>query len=285
MKTVLITGSSSGFGLALAEAYLLKGYRVLATLRNAQNRKKIFSSLSDKYPGKLNVLSLDVTSVKEREEVGKYISTNLGGKLDVLINNAGYGQFGALEETTEEAIRYQFEVNFFGVALLTKSLLPYLRAASGRVINISSTFGFSAFPLTSAYCSSKFAVEALSESLSYELSEHGVQVCVVAPGGYRTNFAMNVRWTEASDVYLLQTQGYQRLMQRLMSRRAKPITQVVGCVVALSESRFMPVRKRVGADAHFIYLWQKVLPNRFFTKIYSKLIARIFVENKKLVVR
>ena len=178
-KTVLITGTSSGFGRQLAPRFLNAGWTVIATLRDASKRSDLFAADLAKSPGRLFVLSLDVARENERVAAAGFIDRQFEGKLDCLVNNAGFGLFGALEDLSEDQIRRQMEVNFFGLVLLSRSLLPHLRRARGRIINITSALGYLGMPLTSLYCASKFAVEGLSESLYYELKPHGVQVAIV----------------------------------------------------------------------------------------------------------
>jgi len=185
-------------------------------------------------------------------------------QLDCLVNNAGYGLFGAFEDLAEHQIRRQLEVNFFGAALLTRELLPALRRRRGRVINISSVVGFCALPLSSAYCSSKFALEGLSESLFHELRPCGVQVALVEPGRFRTRFGDNVRWGErsldAASAYARQTANYRRLKERYSSGEGVPAGPVVRAVLRLAHARRMPLRTRVGRDAAAAHWARRLLP-------------------------
>ena len=113
-------------------------------------------------------------------------------KLDALVNNAGYGLFGVFEELSEDLIRKQMEVNFFGCVLLTQALLPSIRATRGVILNLSSMLGFFAPPMSSLYCASKFAIEGWSESLHFELAPHGVRVVLIEPGSFNTQFGSNL---------------------------------------------------------------------------------------------
>ncbi|KIA75646.1 short chain oxidoreductase [Aspergillus ustus] len=182
----LVTGASSGFGALIAEKALEAGHKVIATARNptkaAQDYPQI-ESLGGKW------LQLDVTSMTAKEEVEKAIADYAGGRIDVLINNAGYGLLGSIEDVSEEELDTQFQTNVFGLVRVTKAALPIMRAQrSGTIVNISSIAGFAAGPSGAPYSMSKFAVEALSESLSAELSAFNIRVLLVEPGAFRTNF-------------------------------------------------------------------------------------------------
>jgi short-subunit dehydrogenase len=163
-RTIVITGATSGFGLSLVREFLKNGDKVIATGRNLTMRQEVFAAERAKYKDQLIEKNLDITSDTESLELKKYLEDQ-SLKIDVLINNAGHGLFGALEDLSTQQIRQQFEVNFFGLVNLTQLLLPLLIKASGKIFNFSSVFGFTGFPLSSAYCASKFAVEGFSESL------------------------------------------------------------------------------------------------------------------------
>ncbi|RAL03713.1 putative short chain oxidoreductase/dehydrogenase [Aspergillus ibericus CBS 121593] len=181
----LITGASSGFGALLAEKALQAGHDVIATARNptkaAQDYPQI-ASLGGKW------LQLDVTSKETKAQVEKAITDN-GGKIDVVINNAGYGLLGGIEDISEDELDTQFQTNVYGVVRVIKAVLPFMRAQrSGTIVNVSSIAGFAAGPSGAAYSMSKFAVEALSESLFAELKPFNIRVLLVEPGAFRTKF-------------------------------------------------------------------------------------------------
>jgi NAD(P)-dependent dehydrogenase (short-subunit alcohol dehydrogenase family) len=263
-RTVLITGCSSGFGRATVGEFLARGWTVLATGRDAETRPRALEAEARHHRGRLCILSLDITDAGQRERVTCLVRK--ARRLDCLVNNAGFGLFGALEELAPAQIRHQMEVNFFGAVFLTRTLLPYLRQSRGRVINVSSVFGYAGFPLTSLYCASKFALEGLTEALWHELRPHGVQVSLVEPGGHRTRFAANVEWGTAGvpggAVYARQTQGYRWLLRSLASRRGAPPEAVARRIVALASAKRMPMRSRVGLDAQVVHLARKLLPER-----------------------
>lgn len=275
---VLVTGASSGFGHALAGAFLAAGWEVVATLRDAPARAGRLADLARAHPGRLAVLSLDVADPAERAAVAAEVDGRPGG-LDCLVNNAGYGLFGALEDLSEAQLRRQLEVNFLGPALLTRALLPALRRARGRVVNVSSVLGFRGLPLTSAYAASKFALEGWSESLHLELRPHGVQVALVEPGGHRTGFATGVEWGAGSgpgSLYAAQTAAYRALVARFRLRRGAGPERVARTVVRLAATRRMPLRTRVGADSRLAHLLGRVLPEPLAWRAWAGVAARAF---------
>jgi NAD(P)-dependent dehydrogenase (short-subunit alcohol dehydrogenase family) len=182
-KTVLITGASSGFGKMTAKLFAKNGWNVIATMREPGKEKELVGV------GDVLVTRLDV---QDRDSIGKAIEAGIArfGRIDVLINNAGFGLFGVFEATSREKIREQFDVNVFGVMDVTRAILPHFRKnKGGLIINVSSGAGIFALPMISLYCASKFALEGFSESLSYELASQNIVVKIVEPGGVvSTNF-------------------------------------------------------------------------------------------------
>ena len=184
-RLFLITGVSSGFGRALAEQALQAGHRVVGTVRNETARHD-FESPS---PGKAFGRLLDVTDADAIDALVAHIEADIGA-IDVLVNNAGYGHEGILEESTLAELRQQFEVNVFGPAALIKAVLPHLRARRrGHILNITSMGGFITLPGIAWYCGSKFALEGISEVLAKEVAAFGIHVTAVAPGSFRTDWA------------------------------------------------------------------------------------------------
>jgi NAD(P)-dependent dehydrogenase (short-subunit alcohol dehydrogenase family) len=184
-KTMLITGVSSGFGCALAEEALAAGYRVVGTVRSEQAKQSFESLNSANAFGRV----LDVTDFDSIEDVVNGIEANVG-PLDVLVNNAGYGHEGVMEESSLSEMRRQFDVNVFGAVAVMKSVLPYMRERRrGHILNITSMGGFITMPGIAYYCGSKFALEGISEVLSKEVKPFGIRVTAVAPGSFRTEWA------------------------------------------------------------------------------------------------
>lgn len=181
-KTWYITGASKGLGLSLVKALLKKGDTVAATSRNISAFDQ--SLLEDDKFLPLQVDLSNESAVKDSlDETSKKF-----GRIDVVVNNAGYGQYGYIEEVTEEEVEKQFQVNVFAVLNVLRAALPYVRESKGHIINITSKGGFHAGAGTGIYCASKYAVEGLTEALYFEMKPFGVSVTAVKPGGFRTNF-------------------------------------------------------------------------------------------------
>ncbi len=180
-----VTGCSTGFGREIAKQVLDRGWKVAATARDIQKVK----DFEQRGGENALALALDVTKPDEVRAAVKSAEERFG-RIDVLVNNAGYGYFSAIEEGEDNAVRAMFEANFFGVADMTKAVLPGMRARkSGHVINISSVGGLVGFAGTGYYAATKFAVEGLSESLSKEVGPLGIRVTVIEPGPFRTDWA------------------------------------------------------------------------------------------------
>jgi NADP-dependent 3-hydroxy acid dehydrogenase YdfG len=180
-----ITGCSTGFGRELAKLVLSKGNKVVITARNAEKIK----DLTEGYETSALALELDVTD-KTSIQQAVARAQEAFGRIDVLVNNAGYGYFTSIEEGEEDEIRAQFETNFFGLVNMIQAVLPGMRAQkSGHIVNFSSIGGLRAFSATGYYHATKFAVEGLSESLSQEVGPLGIKVLIVEPGPFRTDWA------------------------------------------------------------------------------------------------
>jgi NAD(P)-dependent dehydrogenase (short-subunit alcohol dehydrogenase family) len=257
-RVVLITGCSSGFGQAMVPAFAKRGWRVVAGVRGG-------GQLAD-----AEVIDLDVTNGEDRRRAAAALD-----RVDCLVNNAGWALFGAFEESSEEEIRAQLETNLVAAMLLTKALLPQLRASRGRIVNVSSVMGYFGFPMMSVYAASKFALEGWSESLRHELRPHGVEVALVEPGGHRTRFAENARWPAAPmDVYARQRERFRALRQSLLSRPALPPEAVAERIAEMASSpKPMPLRLRVGRDALAAWLLRK-LPSRLAEAAAARAVER-----------
>ncbi|MFG2727850.1 SDR family NAD(P)-dependent oxidoreductase [Streptomyces canus] len=196
-KIWFITGSSRGFGRLFAEAALSRGDKVAATARNTDS----LSDLVTVHGDAILPLPLDVTDKAAVTAAVKQAHEHFG-RLDVVVNNAGYGLYGMVEELTEEQVRAQFETNVFGTLWVAQAALPYLRAqGSGHIINLSSLLGLAAFPTTGAYSASKAAVEGLSDSLAQEVGGFGIKVTIVEPGAFGTDFSASSTWSEPVPAY------------------------------------------------------------------------------------
>jgi NAD(P)-dependent dehydrogenase (short-subunit alcohol dehydrogenase family) len=184
-KVWFITGCSTGFGRELSTLVLSMGHKAVVASRNTDDVKDIVAP----YPGAAIAVKLDVTKPAEIKESVQQALQQFG-RIDILVNNAGIGYFGAIEESEEDEVRRMFEINFFGLANMTKEVLPIMRKQrSGHVVNIASIGGLVAFPAVGFYNATKFAVVGYSEALSKETTHLGIKVTVVAPSGFRTDWA------------------------------------------------------------------------------------------------
>jgi NAD(P)-dependent dehydrogenase (short-subunit alcohol dehydrogenase family) len=184
-KVWFITGCSTGFGRYLAVEALAKGYNVVVAARNTNDVADIVAN----YPQTSLVVKLDVTIADQIKDAVAATITKFG-QIDVLVNNAGIGYFGAIEESEEAEVRRMFEINVFGLAHMTQAVLPIMRKQrSGHILNIASIGGLRSFPGVGFYNATKYAVDGLSESLSKEVAHLGIKVTIVAPSGFRTDWA------------------------------------------------------------------------------------------------
>jgi NAD(P)-dependent dehydrogenase (short-subunit alcohol dehydrogenase family) len=187
----VVTGSSSGIGLATSLALARNGYLTYATMRNLAKRDSI-QSIAEKQHLPIITVQLDVTDENSVKNAIQSILSE-SGRIDLLVNNAGYGLTGAFEDIGIDEIKALYETNLFGVIRVTQAVLPTMRKqGSGRIINISSGAGRIGYPGGSAYVSSKFALEGLSESMAYEIEQFGIRTVLVEPGFVRTNFGENI---------------------------------------------------------------------------------------------
>lgn len=246
-KQFLITGVSSGFGHAFAQAALEKGHRVVGTVRN-EEAAALFESLA---LGRATAVRLDVTDIEAIEPAVAGIERTIG-PVDVLINNAGYGHEGTLEESPIEEMRRQFEVNVFGAVGMMKAALPFMRRRrAGHIINITSMGGFITMPGIAYYCGSKFALEGISEVLAKEVKAFGIAVTAVAPGSFRTDWAGRsmIRTDRSIADYDLLFDPIRRAREEKSGKQAGDPRKAAAAVLALVEAENPPVHLLLGADA------------------------------------
>ena len=212
-KTWFITGTSRGFGREWAVAALERGDRVAATARDPET----LADLAEEHGDALLALPLDVTDRKAVfATVGR--AHEHFGRLDVVVNNAGYGQFGMVEEVSEQEARDQFETNVFGALWVTQAALPYLREQqAGHILQVSSIGGISAFPNIGIYNASKWALEAFSQSLAQEVAGFGIKVTIIEPGGYSTD------WGGSSAKHATAMTEYDAAREQMQQRRAAAV--------------------------------------------------------------
>jgi NAD(P)-dependent dehydrogenase (short-subunit alcohol dehydrogenase family) len=234
----MVTGSSRGLGRALSEKILAAGDLLVATARDSQQ----LAPLVERYGSKILPLDLDV---RNPEQVRYALDSAIErfGRIDVLVNNAGYGFIGAFEEMTEDEFKGQIDTNFWGVVNVTRAILPILRKqGSGRILQVTSVGGRNAGPGLSGYHAAKFAVEGFSEALAQEVGPLGIQVCLVEPGGFRTD------WAGASMAYAKPMEEYQETAGRrrdLMASYKAPgdPDKAAAAILELAAMPQMPLRQ------------------------------------------
>ena len=268
----VVTGSTGGIGLATSLALARNGYLTYATMRNLAKRDSV-QSVADKQHLPIRVLQLDVT---DGNSISKAIQSILSetGRIDLLVNNAGYGLTGALEDIGIDEIKAQYETNLYGVIRVTQEVLPIMRKqGSGRMINISSGAGRFGFPGGSAYVSSKFALEGLSESMAYELEQFGIKTVLVEPGFVRTNFGDNmVIAQKAQDP----NSPYSQMMQMMSSIRGKMLENasdadlVAEVVVEAATAKEPNLRYLAGKDVQQMVAAKKSMSDEEFQKMMKQ---------------
>ena len=249
-KVVLVTGSSSGIGFETSLALARNGYHTFATMRNLGKDEKI-KQIIEKEDLSIEILELDVDSEESVNRAIKTVSEKKG-RIDVLVNNAGYGMWGTVEDVSIDEFKEQFETNFFSIIRLIQKVAPIMRKqSSGNIVNISSVAGRIGFPVSPAYISSKFALEGLSESLRFELMPFGINVIIIEPGVIKTNFFDSMKMSEKSQ----QDSTYKEITDKVISgvkmmaemgTHPKEVADVV--IKTLGEEKPLP-RYVIGNDA------------------------------------
>jgi len=242
----LITGCSAGFGREIALAALAAGDRVLATAR----RPETLAGLRDRGGDRLRTAALDVTDAGQIDTAVK-AALEAFGRIDVVVNNAGSGSVGAVEELTMDELRALMEVMFFGAVAVTKAVLPHLRAqGSGTVVQISSMGGQLSPPGYGAYCATKFALEGLSEALAAEVEPFGVRVLIVEPGAFRTEFGGGrMHRSRTIDAYAASTGGTRAAVENMDGTQPGDPAKAAAAIVRAVGSADAPLRLALGADA------------------------------------
>ena len=246
-KTVLITGASSGFGRETAGLFQRNGWNVIATMRSPEKENEL-AGLQDVEVTRLDVQ--DEASIKSAVQAG----ADRFGRIDVLVNNAGYGLMGVFEAATKAQIQNQFEVNVFGAMLTTQAVLPLMRqVGKGAIVNVSTFGGLVGFPFSSLYNSSKFALEGFSEALSHELAKFNIGVKIIEPGGVPTNFRNGL------DIIKNDIEPYDPLMTAFFGRYVKTTetlqkatpANVAGTIYRAATDESSKLRYVIGDDAQF----------------------------------
>ncbi|MEJ7560004.1 MAG: SDR family oxidoreductase [Pedobacter sp.] len=261
-KTILITGASSGLGKETAKLFQRQGWNIIATMRNPGNETEL-TSLDNVLVTRLDVLDIDSIASSVSEGIEKF------GRIDVLLNNAGYGAYGPLEAFPREKMIRQFDTNVIGLLDVTKALLPHFRInKSGMIINISSIGGKMAFPLGVLYHGTKFAVEGISESLKYELEQFGVKVKIVEPGAIVTDFTGRSLDFSNDETFT----DYQPLIGKLMSsmqslfQNASPASVIAEVIYGAATDEKDQLRYTAGEDAKMMVANRKQYDDESFMK-------------------
>jgi len=243
-KTVLITGASSGFGREAVKLFQQHGWNVIASMRSPEKETELT---------KLNNVMLSRLDVTDKASIQNTVEKGIGqfGKIDVLVNNAGYGSMGALEAASGEMVRRQFDVNLFGLIEVTKAVLPIMRQNKyGVIINISSMGGRVTYPFSSLYHATKFAVEGLTESLQYELNPFGINLKIVEPGGYQTDFAGRSLAPFGAGSLTDYQPAFDQFIAKLTTwPMSKSISEVAEAIYEAATDGSEKLRYPVGADA------------------------------------
>lgn len=267
-KTILITGASSGIGKATAKLFQGKSWNVIATMRSPEKEEEL-TKLDNVLVIRLDVLDSASIQSAVNEGIAKF------GKIDVLLNNAGYGAYGPLEAWDMDGIRRQFETNVIGLLAVTKSVLSHMRAnKSGFIVNISSYGGKMSFPLGTLYNGTKFAVEGLSEALHYELEDIGIKVKIIEPGAIRTEFSdrsFDFRNDESLTEYQPIVGKFIATFKSVMSQGSSPAEVVAKVIYEAVTDGTGRLRYTAGEDAKKYVADRKKLDDETFiggTKAY-----------------
>ena len=253
-KVAIVTGSSNGIGLETVLALAKNGYITYATMRKI----KPITMMHD-HNLKIKTLELDVNDNLSVKSAIKRVSDENNGKIDVVINNAGYGLFGGINEVSIDDIKNQFETNFFGTIRVMKEIIPIMKKnKTGIIINISSLAGIIGFPYSIAYVSSKFAIEGMSECSRYELEKYGIRMIIIEPGVTKTNFFMSIKTSNKKrGVSTKNTDNIIKNLQNIASTIGTDAKHVANIIISAIEDPKPKLRYIVGNDAHMILNMKK----------------------------
>jgi NAD(P)-dependent dehydrogenase (short-subunit alcohol dehydrogenase family) len=253
-KVAVVTGSSTGIGFETALLLARSGFHTYATMRDLKKSRDIVEiANAENLP--LEVLQLDVNdSTSVKSAIGKIIAEN--SRIDVIVNNAGYGLLSPLEDVTLDQVREQFETNFFGAVRVMQEVIPTMRRQrNGTIVNVSSVAGRIGIPLSSAYASSKFALEGLSESVRYELDEFGINIILIEPGVIRTKIFENVKSgdvrSSSESPYADLIEGASKGFGKMMDNSSSP-KLVAEAILNAITTKEPEIRYVVGDDAEYI---------------------------------
>ena len=269
-KVALVTGSSSGIGFETCLAIEKDGYNTFASMRDIKKAIKI-KEIADKEKLAIKVIELDVDKEESIVSAIKKVVSD-GGRLDVLVNNAGYGVFGCVEDTPVDEFRKQFETNFFSIVRIIQEVSPIMREqSSGTIVNVSSVVGRMGLPGFPAYVSTKYALEGLTDCLRYELGQFGVNVTLIEPGAIKTNFfdAMKIQESKADPKYKKLTDHMLSGLKMMAQFGTEPaqVTEVI--LKAIHADEILP-RYIAGTDAAMFMEAKKEKTDLEFEKYMSK---------------
>jgi NAD(P)-dependent dehydrogenase (short-subunit alcohol dehydrogenase family) len=271
LSVAVVTGSSSGIGLAASLALAKNGYLTYATMRNLAKRDTI-ELIAEKQHLPIRTVQLDVTDENSVKNAIQSILSE-SGRIDLLVNNAGYGLTGAFEDVGMDEIKSLYETNVFGVIRVTQAVLPIMRKqGSGRIINISSGAGRIGYPGGSAYVSSKFALEGLSESMAFEVEQFGIKTVLVEPGFIRTNFAENIVTAKKaqnpnSPYSQIMMQMKSSSQRRRMIENAPDADLVASVIVEAATAKEPNLRYLAGKDVEQMVAAKKGMSDEEFQKM------------------
>ena len=256
MKTIFITGASTGLGKAAAKLFASRGWKVIATMRKPENEKEL------NVIENIELLPLDVTKVSQiKETIQKAIAS---GDIDVVFNNAGYGLIGPLESTSDEQLVRQLDTNILGVIRVTQAFIPYFRERKkGLFISTTSIGGLITFPFTSVYHATKWALEGWSESMAFELKKIGVGIKTVSPGGIKTDFAGRSMDMSSHPVY---EKWVQKLFAGFSEDNFTPAEQIAEVVYEAATDGKDKLRYVAGEDAKALYSQRLQIGDEEFRK-------------------
>ena len=269
-KVALVTGSSSGIGFETALALARENYFTYASMRNTGKAGKI-QEIAKKENLNLKVIELDVDKEDSIKSAVKKIQEQKS-RIDVLVNNAGYGLFGCVEDITMDELKAQFQTNFFGVVSLIQEIAPIMRKqGSGIIVNVSSVAGRIGFPGTPAYISSKFALEGLSECMRYELSPFGIKTIIIEPGVIQTNFfsSMKVAYGKPGSPYKEITEKVMNGVKMMAEMGTPPVEVAKTIMKAIKTAEPLP-RYVVGSDASMFLEAKKMKTDLEFENYIKK---------------
>ncbi|OAT72957.1 oxidoreductase [Parageobacillus thermoglucosidasius] len=268
-----VTGASSGFGLLTSMALAGEGYRVLASMRNLKNRGRLEAAAKEAgVTDRIEIIQLDVTDFSTVETVIQDVIRRYG-RIDMLVNNAGYAAGGFTEELAIEEWRRQFETNFFGLVAVTKAVLPSMRERrSGKIVNISSISGRIGFPSMGPYVASKFAVEGFSESLRLEMMPYGVHVVLIEPGSYKTDIwskGLGAVTIHPNSPYVKEMEAILKYVNQIADTAPAP-DEVIRQIVQVAKSPSPKLRYPVGKGVKLGIVLKNMLPWKWWERMVAK---------------